>query len=95
MRVSGDAWGIHLIHGAAWRKVYSQSNLLSRDPGVVFTLSGNVMHVASVRVEDGIRGVYMCWNPEKLTRWSVAKFDECSVTEHHWQVVLGLARTRQ
>jgi RNA polymerase sigma-70 factor (ECF subfamily) len=43
-------------------------------PGVVFTLGGNVVHVAAFRVEDGVRGVYMCLNPEKLTRWSVAIF---------------------
>lgn len=47
--------------------------VVNGDPGVVFTLAGNVVHVASVRVEDGIRGVYMSLNPDKLTRWSIAK----------------------
>ncbi len=47
--------------------------VVNGDPGVVFTLQGNVVHVAALRVEDGVRGVYMCLNPEKLTRWSVAK----------------------
>lgn len=44
-------------------------------PGVVFTLAGKVVHVASVRVEDGVSGVYMCLNPEKLAHWSVAKLN--------------------
>ncbi len=47
--------------------------VVNGDPGVVFTLAGKVVHVASVRVEDGVRGVYMCLNPEKLTHWSIAK----------------------
>lgn len=45
------------------------------DPGVVFTLDGAVAHIASVRIEDGVKGVYMTLNPEKLTRWSVAEID--------------------
>lgn len=49
--------------------------IVNGDPGVLFTLGGKVVHVASVRVEDGVRGVYMCLNPEKLTHWSVAKVD--------------------
>ncbi len=49
--------------------------VVNGDPGVVFTLDGKVVHVASVRVEDGVRGVYMCLNPEKLTHWSIAKVD--------------------
>lgn len=46
--------------------------VVNGDPGVVFALGGKVVHVASIRVEDGVRGVYMCLNPDKLTRWSVA-----------------------
>ncbi len=45
------------------------------DPGVIFTLAGKVVHVASIRVEDGVRGIYMSLNPDKLTRWSIANFD--------------------
>lgn len=44
-------------------------------PGVVFTLDGVVVHVVSVRVQDGVKAVYMVLNPEKLSRWSVAKID--------------------
>lgn len=43
------------------------------DPGVVFTLDGAVAHVASVCIGDGVKGVYMTLNPEKLACWSVAE----------------------
>lgn len=44
-------------------------------PGVVFTLDGAVVHVVSVCIEDGVKAVYMVLNPDKLSRWSVAKID--------------------
>ncbi|TWT39804.1 ECF RNA polymerase sigma factor SigJ [Thalassoglobus neptunius] len=49
--------------------------VVNGDPGVIFTLEDKVVHVASVRVDDGVRGVYMCLNPEKLTQWSNARCD--------------------
>ncbi|QJW99159.1 RNA polymerase sigma factor SigJ [Frigoriglobus tundricola] len=41
-------------------------------PGVVFTTGGAVMQVMSLRIEDGVRAVYMTLNPDKLTRWAAA-----------------------
>lgn len=52
-----------------------RSATVNGDPGVVFTLGGEVVHVVSVRVEDGIKGVYMTLNPDKLSRWSVAEIE--------------------
>lgn len=45
------------------------------EPGVMFTLGGNVIHVASFRIDGGIRAVYMTVNPDKLSRWSAAQID--------------------
>lgn len=49
--------------------------VVNGDPGVVFTLAGVVVHVVSVRIEDGVKAVYMSLNPDKLTRWSVTKIE--------------------
>jgi RNA polymerase sigma-70 factor (ECF subfamily) len=43
------------------------------EPGVVFISDGAVIHVVSLRIEDGVRAVYMTNNPDKLSRWSVAE----------------------
>ncbi|MGE3807162.1 MAG: RNA polymerase sigma factor SigJ [Gemmataceae bacterium] len=43
------------------------------EPGVVFLADGKVIHVVSVRIEDGVRAVYMTNNPDKLSRWSIAE----------------------
>lgn len=45
------------------------------EPGVVFVSGADVVHVASFRIEDGIRAVYMTVNPDKLSRWSAAQID--------------------
>jgi RNA polymerase sigma-70 factor (ECF subfamily) len=45
------------------------------EPGVVFTSGGAVIHVVSLRIEGGVRGVYMTLNPDKLSRWSVAQVE--------------------
>ena len=45
------------------------------DPGGVFTLDGAVVHVVSVRIEGTIKAVNVTLNPDKLSRWSVAKID--------------------
>jgi RNA polymerase sigma-70 factor (ECF subfamily) len=42
------------------------------EPGVVFTAGGVVIHVVSLRIENGVRAVYMTNNPDKLSRWSTA-----------------------
>ncbi len=45
------------------------------EPGVVFTSGGTVIQVVSLRLEGGVRGVYMTLNPDKLALWSVAEVD--------------------
>jgi RNA polymerase sigma-70 factor, ECF subfamily len=45
------------------------------EPGVVFTSGGAVIHVVSLRIEGGVRAVYMTLNPDKLSRWSVAQVE--------------------
>jgi RNA polymerase sigma-70 factor (ECF subfamily) len=42
---------------------------------VVFTSDGAVVQVVSLRLEGGVRAVYMTLNPDKLSRWSVAEID--------------------
>lgn len=49
--------------------------IVNGEPGVVFELHGQVVHVVSVRVEGTVRAVYMTLNPDKLSRWSVARID--------------------
>jgi RNA polymerase sigma-70 factor (ECF subfamily) len=45
------------------------------EPGVVFTSGGAVIHVVSLRIEGGVRAVYMTLNPDKLSRWSVVEIE--------------------
>jgi RNA polymerase sigma-70 factor (ECF subfamily) len=45
------------------------------EPGVVFTRGGVVIDVVSLRIEGGVRAVYMTNNPDKLSRWSVAQIE--------------------
>jgi RNA polymerase sigma-70 factor (ECF subfamily) len=45
------------------------------NPGVAFPKDGAVFHVVSLRLENGVRAVYMTLNPDKLSRWSLAKID--------------------
>ena len=42
---------------------------------MVFPSGGVVIHVVSLRIEGGVRAVYMTNNPDKLSRWSVAEVD--------------------
>ncbi len=42
------------------------------EPGVVFTIDGAVIQVASLSIENGVRAIYMTSNPDKLSRWSLA-----------------------
>ena len=44
-------------------------------PGVVFTSGGSVVQVVSLRIEAGVRAVYMTSNPDTLARWSVAEVE--------------------
>lgn len=58
------------------RRAYDMSpTVVNGDPGVVFSLNGEVVHVVAVRVEEGVKAVYMTLNPAKLSRWSIAKID--------------------
>ncbi|MDX1966434.1 MAG: RNA polymerase sigma factor SigJ [Planctomycetaceae bacterium] len=45
------------------------------EPGVVLLSNDAVRHVISLRIEDGVRGVYLTNNPDKLSHWSVAEID--------------------
>ncbi len=45
------------------------------EPGVVFTRDGAIFCVVSLRIEDGVRAVYLANNPDKLSRWSVAEVE--------------------
>jgi RNA polymerase sigma-70 factor (ECF subfamily) len=42
---------------------------------VVFASGGAVIQVVSLRIEGGVRAVYMTLNPDKLSRWSVAEVE--------------------
>ena len=44
-------------------------------PGVVLTSGGADIHVVSLRIEGGVRAVYVTLNPDKHSRWSVAEID--------------------
>jgi hypothetical protein len=35
-----------------------------------------VVQVVSLRIEDGVKAVYMTLNPDKLSRWSVAEVEQ-------------------
>lgn len=52
-----------------------RSTTVNGEPGVVFISGGAVVHVVSLRIEKGVRAVYMTLNPDKLARWSVAEID--------------------
>jgi RNA polymerase sigma-70 factor (ECF subfamily) len=45
------------------------------EPGVVFTSGGAVVQVVALRIESGVRAVYMTNNPDKLSRWSAAEVE--------------------
>jgi RNA polymerase sigma-70 factor (ECF subfamily) len=45
------------------------------DPGVAFFRNGVVAHIASVRIEQGVKAIYITVNPDKLTRWSLVQID--------------------
>jgi len=55
------------------RKAQMRTTTVNGKPGVVFTLDGAVIQVVSLRIEDGVKAVYMTLNPDKLARWSVAE----------------------
>jgi RNA polymerase sigma-70 factor (ECF subfamily) len=45
------------------------------EPGVAFTAGGAVIQVVALRIEGGVRAVYMTNNPDKLSRWSAAEVE--------------------
>lgn len=36
---------------------------------------GTVVQVVSLRIEDGVRAVYMTNNPDRLSRWSLSQVE--------------------
>jgi RNA polymerase sigma-70 factor (ECF subfamily) len=57
------------------RDYQMQAAIVNGEPGVVFSRDGVVHQVVSLRIEDGVKAVYMTLNPDKLSRWSVAEID--------------------
>ena len=45
------------------------------EPGLVFRSGGRVVSVLSLRVEGGVRAVYITVNPDKLGRWAAAEVE--------------------
>lgn len=45
------------------------------EPGLVFRAGGVVVSVLSLRIEGGVRAVYITVNPEKLGRWAAAEVE--------------------
>lgn len=52
-----------------------QTTTVNGEPGVVFTVAGKVVQVVALRIEGGVRAVYLTNNPDKLARWSVAEIE--------------------
>ena len=42
---------------------------------MAFTRDGAVVLVVALRIEGGVRAVYMTNNPDKLARWSAAEVE--------------------
>jgi RNA polymerase sigma-70 factor, ECF subfamily len=45
------------------------------EPGVVFTSGGAVVQILALRIEGGVRAVYMTNDPDKLARWAAAEVE--------------------
>src|SRR5262245_2700610 len=45
------------------------------EPGVVFTSGGAVVQIVALRIEGGVRAVYLTNNPDKLARWAAAEVE--------------------
>lgn len=58
-----------------WRDYPLQPVTVNGDPGLVVYGSEGAIRVVSVRIEDGVKGVYITLNPDKLSRWSIAKIE--------------------
>ena len=56
-------------------RVVVEPRPVNGEPGVAFTSGGAVIQVVSLRIEGGVRAVYMTLNPDKLSRWSVAEVE--------------------
>jgi RNA polymerase sigma-70 factor (ECF subfamily) len=57
------------------RDAEMRATTVNGEPGVVFLVEGVVVQVVSLRIENGVRAVYMTSNPDKLTRWSKVQVD--------------------
>ncbi|MBX3414188.1 MAG: RNA polymerase sigma factor SigJ [Pirellulales bacterium] len=58
-----------------WRDDDMRPATVNGKPGVVFTRHGVVVHVVSLRIEQGVKAVYITVNPDKLARWSTTSID--------------------
>lgn len=52
-----------------------QMTTVNGQPGMVFSVDGAPVLIASLHVGEGVQGVYMTNNPDKLSRWSMSKID--------------------
>lgn len=52
-----------------------QPTTVNGDPGVVFMRDGAVAVIVSLRIEQGVKAIYITVNPDKLTRWSYVQID--------------------
>ncbi len=48
---------------------------ISTVPFIGTPVATSAIQVVSLRIEGGVRAVYMALNPDKLSRWSVAEVD--------------------
>ena len=52
-----------------------ESTLVNGEPGLVFKFGGQVASVLSIRIDAGVRAVYITVNPDKLTHWSTTEVE--------------------
>jgi hypothetical protein len=63
------------VFGKKRRDCGMHTTTVNGEPGVVFTSGGAAIHVVSMRIEGGVPAVSMTRNPDKPSRWSVARID--------------------
>lgn len=76
--VSGRDRAARFLTGVFSRKrrdCEMQATAVNGEPGVVFRSDGAVVQVVALRIEGGVRAVYMTNNPDKLSRWALAEVE--------------------
>lgn len=58
-----------------WNEYEMRAVTVNGDPGLAVYGSDGAVRVVSVRIDDGVKAVYITLNPDKLQRWSIAKID--------------------